>query len=74
MQCSLRRRKEIAIDKNDTHYQEKDIIELFANGKSSEFDAIVVDMMEKNGALTKEVKNLKIEQEVQPVLLCEVIK
>jgi hypothetical protein len=28
--------------------------------------------MEKNGALTEEIKNLKIEQEVQSVLLYEV--
>ena len=59
---SLKRRKEIAIEENDTHYQEEDTIELFVDGNSSEFDA--ADLMEKNGALTEEVRNLKIEQEI----------
>ena len=57
----LRRKKEIAIEKNDTHYQEEDITKLFANGNSSEFDAIVAYLKEKNGTLTKVIKNLKIE-------------
>ena len=61
LQYSLKRRKELAIEKNDTHYQEEDATDLFEEGSSSEFDVLVVDMMEKNGALTKEVKNIKIK-------------
>ena len=57
---SLKRRKEIAIEENDTHYQEEDTNELFADGNSSEFHVAVTDLMEKNGSLTKEVRNLKI--------------
>ena len=72
LQYSMKRRKELAIEKNDTHYQEEDATDLFEEGSSSEFDVSVVDMMEKNGALTKEVKNLKIKQEFQSLLLCEV--
>ena len=43
---------------NDTHYQEEETTKLFLN--SSEFDATIVDLMEKNGALTEEVRNIKI--------------
>ena len=70
----LKRRKEIAIEENDTHYQEIDTTRLFVDGNKHEFYAIVVDLMEKNGVLTEEVINIKIEQEVQSVLLCEVTK
>ena len=68
----MKRRKEIAIEENDTHYQEIDTTKLFAEGKLSEFDTTVADLMEKNGALTEEVRNIKIEQEVQSIFLCEV--
>ena len=69
---SLKRRKEISIKENDTQYQEIDTTEFFADGNKSKFDATVVDLMENNGILTKEVRNLKKEQEVQSVFLCEV--
>ena len=61
---SLKRRKEIAIEENDTQQQEINTIELFVDENTNEFDAIVTDLMEKNGTLTEEVKNLKREQEV----------
>ena len=47
---------------------------MFADGNSSELDIIVTDLMEKNGAPIEEVINIKIEQEVQSALLCEVTK
>ena len=47
---------------------------LFANGKSNEFDVAIVDLMEENRTLAKEIKNIKIEQESQAILLCEVTK
>ena len=71
---SLRRRKEITIEENDTKYQEMDTTKLFANGKYNEFDAVVANLMENNRTLTEEIRNLKIEQESQVILLCEVIK
>ncbi len=49
-----------------------DTAKLFANGDSNEFDATVVDLMEKNRAQAEEIKNLKLEQESQATLLCEV--
>ena len=67
----MKGRKEIAIEENDTQYQEIDTIEFFAYGNTSEFDAVVANLMGKNGFLTEEVINLKIEKEVQSVLLCE---
>ena len=51
----------MAIEKNDTCYQEKNTSKLFANGNSSELDIAFVDLMEKNGALIEEVRDLKIE-------------
>ena len=45
---SLKRRKEIAIVENDTQYKEIDTNKLFASGDSKEFDATIVDLMEKN--------------------------
>lgn len=72
LKISLKRRKEIFIEDNDTQYQEIDTTELFVDGNTNEFDATILDMMEKNGTLTQELKNIKREQEVQSTLLCEV--
>ena len=72
MRSSLKRRKEIVIAENDTQYKEIDTTKLFAEGNSSEFDAAIVDLMEKNRAQDEEIKNLKLEQESQAILLCEV--
>ena len=47
---SLKRRKEIAIEENDTQYKEIDITRLFSNGDSNEFNAIITNLMEKNRA------------------------
>ena len=69
---SLRRRKEISIEENDTQYHEMETTKLFADGKSNEFDVAVTDLMEKNRTLAEEIKNLKIEKESQAILLCEV--
>ena len=48
MRKSLKRRKEIAIAKNDTQYKEIDTTKVFENGDSKEFDAAIADLMEKN--------------------------
>lgn len=71
---SLKRRKEIAIVKNDTLYKEIDTTKLFSNGDSNEFDTKIIDLMEKNWVQTKEIRNLKLEQESQATLLCKVIE
>ena len=55
---------------NDTLYKEIDTTKLFADGDSNEFDTVVADPMEKNRIQAKEIKNLKLEQKSQAILLC----
>ena len=69
---SLKRRREIAIAENDTQCNEIDTKKVFANGDTEEFDAKIVDLMEKNRAQVEDIKYLKIEQESQAMMLCEV--
>ena len=61
MRSSLKRRKEISIEENDTHYKYIYTTKLFTKGNSSEFDAIIVYLMEKNRAQAEEIRNLKLE-------------
>ena len=39
-----------------------------------DFDATIVDLMEKNKSEVEEIRSLKIEQESQAMMLCEVTK
>ena len=72
LRSSLKRRKEITIAKNDTHYKEIDTTKLFTKGNSSELDVAVANLMEKNRAQAEEIINLKLEQESQAIIICEV--
>ena len=45
---------------------------MFANGDTKEFDAAIENLMEKNRAQAKEIRSLKIEQESQAMMLCEI--
>ena len=45
---------------------------MFSNGDTQEFDAVIEDLMDKNRAQAKEIRSLKIEQESQAMMLCEV--
>ena len=74
LKSSLKRRKEISIVENDTHFKEIDTSKLFTDGNQSEFDAAIADLMEKNRGQAKEIRNLKLDQESQDILLCEVTK
>ena len=47
---SLRRRKDIVIAENDIEYKDIDTTIFFSNGDTQEFDATIVDLMEKNRA------------------------
>ena len=58
---SLKRRRDIAIAENDTHYKEIDTTKVFANGDTKEFDATIVELMERNRAQGEEIRSLKIE-------------
>ena len=71
---SLKRRKDITIAKNDTQYKEIATTKLFANRYSKEFDVAIEDLMEKNRAQVEEIRSLKIEQESQAMMLCEITK
>ncbi len=53
---------------------EIDTTKLFVDGNSNEFDATVANLMENNRIQAKEIRNLKLEQESQAILLCEVTK
>ena len=53
-------------------YKEIDTTKLFANGDSKKFNATIVDLMKKNMAQAEEIRTLKIEQESQAMMLCEV--
>ena len=46
---------------------------MFANGYSKEFDAAIEKLMEKNRAQAEEIRSLKMEQESQAMMLCEII-
>ena len=71
---SLKRRKDIAIAENDIHYKEIDTTQVFSNQDSKEFDAAIVELMEKNKAQAEEIRSLKMEQESQATMLCEITK
>ena len=71
---SLKRSKEISIVENDTQYREIDTTKLFANGDFNEFDATITNLMEKNRVQVGKIRNLKLEQESQEMMLCEVIE
>ena len=71
---SLKRRKEIAIAENDTQQKEIKTTKLFTNGDSKKFDVAITDLMEKNRVQDKEIRNLRLEQESQAMMPCEVTK
>ena len=47
---------------------------MFANGDSKEFDAAIEKFMERKKAQAEEIRSLKIEQESQAMMLCEITK
>ena len=57
----LKRRRDITITENDTQYKEINTSKFFANGDSKNFDAEIVDVMERNRAQVEEIRTLKIE-------------
>ena len=71
---SLKRRREIVIAENDTHFKEIDTTKVFANGDTKEFDVAIENLMEKNRVQVEEIRSLKIEKESQAMMLCEITK
>ena len=70
----LKRRKDMAIEDNDIYYKEIDTIEVSVKEDSKEFDAAIVELMEKNRIQVEEIRSLKIEHESQAMMLCEITK
>ena len=64
----------MAIAENDIHYKDIATTQVFANGDSKEFDAAIEKLMEKNIAQEEEIRSLKMEQESQAMMLCEITK
>ena len=71
---SLKRRNDIAIAENDIHYKDIDTTQVFTNGYSKEYHASIAELMERNGAQAEEIRSLKMEQESQAMMLCEIIE
>ena len=69
---SLKRRKDIAIVENEINYKEIDTTKVFSNGDTKEFDPAISKLMETNRAQAEEIRTLKLEQESQAIMLCEV--
>ena len=69
---SMKRRKDMAIADNDIHYKEIDTTKVFPKGNSKEFDATIVELMEKNIIQAEEIISLKIEHESQAMMLSEI--
>ena len=64
----------MAIADNDIYYKEIDTTEVFAKGDSKEFDAEILELMEKNRIQAEEIRSLKIEHESQAMIICEITK
>ena len=68
---SMKKRKDMAIQSNESNFKEEETTRLFDNGNPSECDTTIVGLMEKNNTLKEEVTNLKREHEMQAIRLCE---
>ena len=71
---SLKRRKELAVQRKDQTYIEQRIEDLCKERSSDEFDATIEDLLGKNINLHEEIINLKREKEIHSVRLCVVIE
>ena len=58
---------------NDHLYIEERIEDLHSRN-SDEANEAIKELLEKNGSLQEEVRNLRREQEIQLVRLCEVLE
>ena len=64
----------MAIQEKESNLKEEDTTRLFYNGNTSECNASIVDLMERNNTLREEVTSLKREHEIQAIRLYEEIK
>ena len=69
---SFKKRKDLAIAENEINYKDIDTSKVFSNGDTKEFDAAIAELMEANRAQAEEIRTLKLKQESQAIILCEV--
>ena len=71
---SLKRRKGLAVQINDKLYIEERIEDIHSESNLDEANEAIKEPLEMNGTLQEEVRNLRREQEIQSVRLCEVME
>lgn len=71
---SLKRRKYLAVQMNDSLYTEERIEDICLERNLDEANAEIKDLLEKNSNLQEEVRKMKREKEIQSVRLCEVME
>ena len=71
---SLKKRKDLAIAKNEINYKEIDTTNIFSNGDTKQFDVAIAELMEKKKAQIEEIRSLKMEHESQDIMICEITK
>ena len=72
LEKSLKRRKEMTIQKNDTQYKEERNEDLCDEGRSNEIDVAIPYLLDKKKILNEQVRALKKEHEIKSIRLCEV--
>ena len=70
---SLKRRKDLVIQKNEKIYIEERIEDIHLESNSGEVNEVIRELLVKNGTL-QEVRKLKRDQEILSVRLCEVME
>ena len=71
---SMKKRKDMAIQLNESNFKEEDTTRLFDSGNPNECDVAIANLMQKNNDLSEEVRNLKRKHEIQSVRLFEEIE
>ena len=66
--------KELANQMNDHLYIEENIKDPFPSRSLDEENNTIKELLEENGSLQEEIRNLKREQEIQLVRLCEILE
>ena len=74
LQESLKKRKEIEVQQNDTQYKKEKIEDICDEVRSNKIDTTMVDLLEKNNIMNEEVSALKRKHKIQSVRLCEFIE
>ena len=71
---SLKRRKDLAIQMNDHLYIEEIIEDIHSTSSLDEANEAIKELLEKNGSLQEEVRQIRREKKIQLVRLCEIVE